>query len=64
MQKLLLVHGKQLRRLGNQAVLIKTLTYGQNPVGKKAYLGRKRASTSNDRVQLYITDLNCLPPAV
>ena len=64
MQKLLLVYGKQSKRPVSQAASIKTSTYGQNPVGKKAYLGRKRASAGDDRVQLYITDLNCLPPAV
>ena len=38
------------QRLVSQAALIKTLTYGQNPVGKKAYLKRKKASAGNDRV--------------
>jgi len=33
-------------RKTSQAASIKALTYGQNPVGKKAYLGRKRASAS------------------
>jgi hypothetical protein len=46
MQKLLLVYGKQSRRLVSQAALIKTLTYGQNLVGKKAYLKKKRASAN------------------
>ena len=46
MQKLLFIHGKRLRRLVSQAALIKTLTYGQNLVGKKAYLGKKRVSVN------------------
>ena len=39
-----------VKRLVSQAALIKTLTYGQNPVGKKTYLGKKRVSTGRELI--------------